>query len=302
MKNDLIKSPLNYVGGKYKLLSQILPLFPKDIYYFYDLFGGGGNVFINVDAKHYVYNDIDKHVCDLLLNLRQYGVESVNYIDEIIKRYDLTMQNKEGYDKLRDDYNKSEYKPFYMFYSLICYAFNNQIRFNSKGEFNMPFGKNRSSFNPQLRENFIRFCEKLHSLEYVDFCDRDFESFDSDALEGDYDFVYCDPPYLVTCAIYNNIWSEYDEKRLLDYLDSLHCHNVKFGLSNVLENKGKENLILKQWVEKRGFNVHHLNHTYGNCNYHTIDKSTNSTDEVYICNYECDTINVGVRSYALWQI
>lgn len=39
---ELIKSPLNYVGGKYKLLPQILPLFPAHINTFYDVFGGGG--------------------------------------------------------------------------------------------------------------------------------------------------------------------------------------------------------------------------------------------------------------------
>ena len=39
-KNNYIKSPLNYVGGKYKLLNEIIPLFPNDINTFVDLFGG----------------------------------------------------------------------------------------------------------------------------------------------------------------------------------------------------------------------------------------------------------------------
>ena len=50
-KQKYIKSPLNYVGGKHKLLPQILPLFPKNINTFIDLFGGGFNVGINVSAK-----------------------------------------------------------------------------------------------------------------------------------------------------------------------------------------------------------------------------------------------------------
>ena len=40
MKNEYIKSPLNYTGGKYKLLPQIIPIFPSDINTFVDLFGG----------------------------------------------------------------------------------------------------------------------------------------------------------------------------------------------------------------------------------------------------------------------
>ena len=40
-RNNYIKSPLNYVGGKYKLLNEIIPLFPENINTFVDLFGGG---------------------------------------------------------------------------------------------------------------------------------------------------------------------------------------------------------------------------------------------------------------------
>ena len=40
MKNKHIKSPLNYVGGKYKLLDKIIPLLPRNINTFVDLFGG----------------------------------------------------------------------------------------------------------------------------------------------------------------------------------------------------------------------------------------------------------------------
>ena len=58
-KQKYIKSPLNYVGGKHKLLPQILPLFPKNINTFIDLFGGGFNVGINVSAKEVVYNDLN---------------------------------------------------------------------------------------------------------------------------------------------------------------------------------------------------------------------------------------------------
>lgn len=50
----MLKCPLNYVGGKTKLLPQILPLFPKHIHTFVDLFGGGFNVGINVEADQHI--------------------------------------------------------------------------------------------------------------------------------------------------------------------------------------------------------------------------------------------------------
>ena len=52
-----IKSPLNYTGGKYQLLNQIAPLFPKRIDTFVDLFAGGCNVGINIKANKIIFND-----------------------------------------------------------------------------------------------------------------------------------------------------------------------------------------------------------------------------------------------------
>lgn len=51
MNKKYIKSPLNYIGGKYKLLPQLIPFFPKEINVFVDLFCGGCNVGLNVNAK-----------------------------------------------------------------------------------------------------------------------------------------------------------------------------------------------------------------------------------------------------------
>ena len=152
MKNTYIKSPLNYVGGKYKLLPQIIPLFPDDIDTFVDLFGGGFNVGINVNAKNIVYNDVEPHVVELLHGLYKSNYDDVHAtICQIIDEYGLSRSdvhgyefygcesnnglgqyNKEKYYKLRADYNQNP--TWIKFYTLITCAFSNQIRFNSKGE------------------------------------------------------------------------------------------------------------------------------------------------------------------------
>ena len=64
-KNKFIKSPMNYTGGKYKLLPQILPLFPTEIDTFVDLFTGGGNIAVNVEAKKIIANDNETHIIDI---------------------------------------------------------------------------------------------------------------------------------------------------------------------------------------------------------------------------------------------
>lgn len=279
---EYVKSPLNYTGGKYKLLPQLLELFPKQVNTFVDLFAGGGNVSVNVKAEKVVFNDLMWQVPEMLQEFKKIGVEeSLRKIDGYISSYDLSKENKEGYLALRELYNKGKSDPL-MLYTLICYSFNNQIRFNNKGAYNMPFGKDRSSFNPTLREKFITFVQRLQSME-IQFSSKDFRELDLDTL-GENDFVYCDPPYLITVASYNENggWGEQAERDLLAKLDTLDKAGVKFGLSNVFESKGKENIILKEWAN--GYKVHYLDHTYSNCSYHKKDKQSKDI-EVFITNY-----------------
>ena len=278
MNNIYIKSPLNYVGGKYKLLKEILILFPNNINTFIDLFGGGFNVGVNVNAKYIIYNDILKQVVDLLNNIKDSNiVDLLNEIDNYINKYNLSKENKEGYLKLRSDYNFGIKTPM-KFYTLLCYAFNYQIRFNKNGEYNMPFGKDRSSFNPTLKQKLIDFHKRLNEIDCV-FLNIPFDKFNLSNLNNN-DFVYCDPPYFNSVASYNENggWTEENEKILLSILDQLNEQGVMFALSNNLKY---DNRILDEWKNK--YNVHYLNGNYSNCNYQKKDKGKDI--EVLITNY-----------------
>lgn len=282
--DKLIKSPLNYTGGKFKLLPQILPLLPDNINTFVDMFGGGFNMGINIKADKIIYNDTLTQVVDLLYTFEAYDKEQIlTSILSIINGYGLSKVNKESYLELRKQYNITSNcnEKDIMFYTLVCYSFSNQIRFNSKNGYNMPFGERE--FNTNMRNNLDRFLNKLHSIN-VEFVNKDFTKLSVDKL-GDNDFVYCDPPYLITCASYNEQdgWNEEKEKELLSILDSLNDNGVKFALSNVLESKGKSNDILKEWSEK--YIIHKLNCSYGNASYQRKDKSKNTSVEVLITNY-----------------
>lgn len=276
--NSYIKSPLNYVGGKYKLLNEIIPLFPNDINTFVDLFGGGLNVGINVNANKILYNDIESHVVELMKYLKNTEIQKLLMeIDGLIEKYNLSKENAEGFLKLREYYNESNNNPI-VFYTMLCFAFNYQIRFNQNGKYNMPFGKNRSSFNPALRRKFIAFVNALHNKNIV-FENMDFIQYNFDQLNSG-DFVYCDPPYFNSVAAYNENggWTENHEVKLLDILTVLDRNGIKFALSNNLKY---ENQILNKWITN--YNVHYLNGNYSNCNYHKIDRSKDV--EVLITNY-----------------
>lgn len=302
-----IPSPLNYSGGKYRLLSQMLPLFPEYISQFVDLFCGGGNVGINAIANQITLNDRDALLIGLLRTFQrlQYN-EIISRVEELITSYNLSRSCTNGYEyyecngsdglaefnrtaflKMRDDFNnmiKKDDDYFIRLYVLIVYSFNNQIRFNRSGKYNLPVGKR--DFNKQMRDKLAHFCLRLQDGLYQ-FENEDFRDFKIDTLTNT-DFVYVDPPYLITCATYNEQggWTERDERALLHFLDELDRREIRFALSNVLYSKGKENCILQEWLSGHGNNyrVHALNFHYANSNYQTRDK-TPSTQEVLIVNY-----------------
>lgn len=300
---EYLKSCLNYTGGKHKLLKQIMPLFPQNINNFTDLFCGGANVAINVNANG-VIRGIDKQeeVLRLFNTLKRSEKEEVfQIINDIICNYGLSVTNKYGYSKygcdsgsglaaynkdhflkLREDYNnRMEDSTYYdlIFYLLTVYGFNNQIRFNKKGHFNIPVGKR--DFNDKIRTNLEKFINIIKEKN-IDFVCADFREVELEMSKGD--FLYADPPYLISTATYNeqNGWMEKEENNLLRLLDSLSVKGVKFALSNVMEHKGKENSILKKWAEN--YNIHDLNYNYRNSNYQ-IKEKTSKTSEVLITNY-----------------
>lgn len=289
--NELyIKSPLNYIGGKYKILNQIIPKFPKKINTFVDLFGGGFNVGINVDAETVVYNDVIEPLCELI------NYFSDNEADEVIKKLEdniknnsLDKENTDAFLQLRNKYNHNIYEnedeKILDFYSLVLYSFNYQIRFNQNMKYNTPFGKNRSSYNPNIKKNLEKFIKKINKTNVKITKDK-FADFDFSNL-GEDDFVYCDPPYLITTGSYNDgnrgikDWTLEDEKKLLDILDDLNSRGVKFALSNVLIANDKKNEILTEWSKK--YTVYIIENSFNNSNYRR--KKKDDTIEVLITNY-----------------
>lgn len=244
------------------------------------MFGGGFNVGINVKADKTVYNDQCVQVTEMLDMFSKIPAKILlQDIDNLINRYELSKENAFGFLTLRTDYNKSVSKHPIVLYTLICHAFNNQIRFNSKQEYNMPFGKDRSSFNPALREKFIKFVDELHKKE-ISFVSHDFNELNLNTLNKN-DFVYCDPPYFNTVAAYNENggWTVVNENALRNTLITLNKQGVRWALSNNL----KPNTTLKKWAEDNGFKIHFINGTYSNCNYQKKDKQPDI--EVLITNY-----------------
>lgn len=280
-----IKSPLNYTGGKHKLLSNLISAFPENIDTFVDLFAGGFNVGINIEANKIVCNDHITYLIELYKTLADKSIdETLGFVQERITQYELSQINVDGYNALRDYYNEN--KNVMDLFVLTCYAFNHQIRFNNKHKFNTPFGKERSSYNKNIEKNLINFCNALKDKNVI-FENKDFLKVDLGELSSS-SLVYCDPPYLISTGSYNDgkrgfkDWTEKEESELLTLLDELNERNIKFALSNVLYHKGMTNDLLVEWSKK--YCTMFIDKIYSNCSYQFKDRDA-KTVEVLITNY-----------------
>lgn len=302
MANKLNRSPLFYVGDKYKLLNEILPYFPKNIDRFIEPFTGGGSVFLNVEAKKHLINDIDKNVCLLHSFLIKHSKKPDLFFKEVLRiilEYNLSRSfkedivpaelklkykktyyakfNKDNFNKLKSDFNNSEQDNLYKFYVLLIYGFNRMIRFNRSGYYNLPVGN--VDFNRNVVDALNNYFDNVKKAN-VEINNLDYLVFLKKVKPTKKDFLYFDPPYLITFSEYNKLWNEENETDLITTLDKLNKSGVRFAVSNVTHYKEKENKIFNDWSKK--YRVLPVKSNY--ISYH--DNSIKKFKEVLITNYE----------------
>lgn len=299
----LVRSPLFYVGDKYKLMPQLKELFPKEINNFYDVFCGGGSASINVKAKQFILNDVDEKIIELHNFLQEQSQEIESFINkmyEMIQYYGLSLSelgknqvieelkkeykktyfakyNKKPYLKLRNDYNNDQANTK-LLYILLVYGFNHMIRFNKQGPFNLPVGN--VDWNKNVSTALRNYAQWYNNNKVIVSSGMDFEKFVNSIAPQEGDFLYFDPPYLITFSDYNKLWGEDGERRLYKLLDTLDSKGVKWGLSNMYNHKGKTNEILLEWGKK--YNEYDIKSNYISRFDNTIKKDSK---EIYITNF-----------------
>ena len=302
MKNlSVNRSPLFYVGDKYKLVSEIKAYFPTTIRQFVEPFVGGGSVYLNVEAENYLLNDINEYVIGIHRMLLSYlGNEKKFFADveNLINLYGLSFSykedrvpkalksqfiktyfakyNKEAYAKMRADYNKGNCSDSLLLYLLLIYGFNRMIRFNRKGDFNLPVGN--VDFN-QNTVNALNSYFQLNSHKQTHWTSLDFEDFFKGLSLNEQDLVYLDPPYLITFSEYNKLWNPDTERRLLRLLTTFNAKGIRFAISNVTHYKGKVNDIFIEWSNQ--YNSHSIKSNY--ISFH--DNTIKQFNEVLVTNF-----------------
>lgn len=291
----MIENCFNYVGSKDRVFNVLDKNFDKSKKYFVDLFCGSGVVGVNEisNYKQVVLNDACWQMTKTLQYFRDNDYDTIiGSLEKVIKEYRLSKENKKGYLSLREEYNTEAYLEFVfdpvMFYALLTHSFNYNIHINSSGKFSVPAGYMRSYFNERLRGKLEAFQWELH--ENKDKVTIKNKSFDTFVLEAEKiipnTMFYVDPPYLSSDASYGRIhylgkWDEAKEKALYSNLDFINSKGGSFLLSNVVENNGKVNYILKEWCKK--YNTIDVSSDYSNCNYQRKNKG--NTKEIIVRNY-----------------
>lgn len=294
------RSPFFYVGDKYKLVPQLKENFPKKIDRFIEPFCGGGSVFLNTEANQYLLNDIDTYMVKLhnylikasscpstFWNEIKFDIEKYNlsatfmgrdipqeYRKEFVKTY-FAKYNKEAYMKMRDDFNQDK-EDMTLLYLLLIYGFNRMLRFNAHGDFNLPVGN--VDFNKNVVDALNSYFEYVSDKD-IKLFNMDFQDFIEKVQPSKNDFVYLDPPYLITFSEYNKLWNEDSEMRLIDYLDELNSRGIRFAVSNVLWHRARYNGTFNAWAQK--YNIIRIQSNY--ISYH--DNTDKDSYEVLVKNY-----------------
>lgn len=288
MNTNYIKSPLSFMGNKYKLLKEIIPLTETEI--FVDVFGGSGTVAINSKSENILYNEIDKNTFSIIeMFLTRDGETIISEIEKIIEDFNLIKSTeKNGFDnyvtareKINNKYIHIEKTniPPQLIYTLQFFSIMGVMRFNRKGEFNQGYGYLSGAPLSTYKEKLMNFknpnIKKLTNLSFEILIDGFLKNTDlSETL------FYCDPPYLNTAAQYNKNWTIKEDELLLRKLDEINMKNGKFLMSNTLKGKGGENSHLLEWAEKNNYFIKRINASYNSFG------KTSIIDEVLIANYD----------------
>lgn len=228
---------LKWVGGKGRLLDQLLPMFPKTFEAYYEPFFGGGAVFFTLAPVSGQINDINKALMSAYSNVKNNVQQVINALKELEDEYlSLSMDDKQVFFyERRSEYNQESSSTIrktalLIFLNKTC--FNGLYRENRKGEFNVPFGKYT---NPTICDKQTLLATSK-ALQYVVISSGSFVDAVTNAKEGD--FVYFDPPYYPlnpTSSFTSYSVDDFtpdDQQKLKAVVDDLTKRGVKVVLSN----------------------------------------------------------------------
>lgn len=178
-----LKPIIKWSGGKKDELPEIIKWIPQDINIYLEPFIGGGAVFFHLNPNKAAINDVHKELIDFYTSIKN------GDSDKIYKYMSSHPNEQEEYYKVRDTEPKSVLENGSRFYYLRKTCFRGMLRYNSKGKFNIPYGRYKT-YNYEDIKN--KDYEKL--LKNTDIHNKSFE-YIFENYNDKSNFMFLDPPY-----------------------------------------------------------------------------------------------------------
>lgn len=287
MNKKIIVPPIKSQGIKTKLVPWIMDLVPEVSGKWIEPFLGTGVVAFNANFKEAILNDTNPHIIDFYK-----GIQKQEITPPLMKQYLehegklLSVADNNGYEhylKVRSRFNSGEYSP-YDFIFLSRAGFNGMMRFNSKGNWNIPFCKKPDRFAQAYITKITNQVSNVSNIIQPEplwtFHNKSFAEIIPLATEND--FIYCDPPYYGRYVDYYNGWTEKDEELLFTLLSET---KAKFILSTWHHNDWRKNdMIEKFWGKFNIVTKDHFYHSGGSI------ENRKTVVEALVCNFDLDHI------------
>lgn len=179
---------LKWVGGKHRVMNIITQYIHHGKRLFIP-FAGSLALFLNTEFSEYYISDNNPDLINMYQTLVKHQEEFIHQTKEL---FIPDNNNGDSYYRLRKEFNTTQdtFRKSSLFIYLNRHCFNGLCRYNSKGEFNTPFGLYEKPYFPE--KEMISFCEKVKRSQVVHFAVCDYMTALENVKSGDY--VYCDPP------------------------------------------------------------------------------------------------------------
>lgn len=276
---------LKWAGGKSRVALKISSFFPKSFNDYYEPFLGSGAIYFTISPQHGLLNDLNKYLIGTYKIIKENPEQLIRELRKIDQEYhSLTSMDlkSEYYYKSRTKYNSiitMTIKKAALFIFLNKAGFNGMYRENSKGEFNIPFGKH----NKCLICDEANIREVSTNIKDIKFSHGDYDLALRDASEGD--LVYLDPPYIPISKTAN--FTQY-QKEGFTYEDHIKLRDLalklhKKGCYVIISNSScKES---EELYESRYFNINRIEVT------RQIHLSRKVVPEIVVTNFSAKGLN-----------
>lgn len=226
---------LKWAGNKYKVLPHLLPLIGNPKRYC-EPFAGSLAVALNVSVEEYILNDINSDLIAIYQNIL--SSDSDDFIQSCSDLFIAENNQKDSYLELRDKFNNStdSKERAKLFIYLNRHCFNGLSRFNSKGKFNVPFGKYTAPKFPEVE--LKNFREYFLSKKLATFYSLSFENPSLYETLEEGDVVYFDPPYVPASETANftnystDGFHHIQQEMLANMAEFLSSRGIKVIISN----------------------------------------------------------------------